>query len=89
MHFILKNDSYNDAYPDRHPDRHPNTKPNHYLDHYGGVWESHLIQTNDELLEAETFHRALNRWKTQALLMNRTVTLTLTPNPNPTPNPYL
>merc|ERR1719197_1651038 len=39
--------------------------------HQGGVWESHLIESADGLLEAETFHRAFDKWRTQVLYQGR------------------
>jgi len=33
--------------------------------HQGGIWESHMISSDDGLIEAETFHRALSRWRDQ------------------------
>jgi len=39
--------------------------------HDGGVWESHLIQKDDDLIEAETFQRALEKWKVQILMMGK------------------
>jgi len=39
--------------------------------HQGGIWESYLIKENDGLLEAETFHRAFDKWRTQVLYQGK------------------
>ena len=33
--------------------------------HHAGTWESYNIKEDDGFIEAETFHRALQKWKGQ------------------------